>query len=121
MTSIYDQHQRAFARVSAYVIMRDGQRVATIAFKFPADGAGRLYCYLHSLGVPMVRSWANGYGYDKRTAAAVSAAHMIKSHGQECIQTRDTVDTIKAALSRDDGRDWERMLRDAGLEVWRAV
>lgn len=121
MADIYKQHEAAFAHVSAYVVARDGQRVATIAFKYPRDGAGRLYCYLHALGVPMVRAYAGGYGYDKRTAAAVAAARLIKSHGQECIQTRNTVDTIKAALSRDDGSNWDRMLRNACLDVWQAV
>lgn len=56
MTDIYDLHSKAFARVSAYVVLdKSGERVATVAFKFPADGAGRLYAYVHWIGVPMVR------------------------------------------------------------------
>lgn len=38
-TNIYDQHKAAFANVSAYTIMKGGERVATIAFKFPRGGA----------------------------------------------------------------------------------
>lgn len=44
---IYDQHRKAFSNVSAYVVMAGEQRCATIAFKFPKDGAGRLYAYMH--------------------------------------------------------------------------
>lgn len=55
MTKIYEQHDAAFSRVSAYVVARNGERVATIAFKFPADGAGRLWAYVHWLGLEMVR------------------------------------------------------------------
>lgn len=53
MTDIYKQHDTAFARVSGYVIAKDGERVATIAFKFPADGAGRLWAYVHWHTKPM--------------------------------------------------------------------
>ncbi|MDE2426686.1 MAG: hypothetical protein KGO96_12340 [Elusimicrobia bacterium] len=74
MTDIYDQHRAAFAQVEAYVILKDGQRVANIAFKFPRDGAGRLWAYVHWLGLSMVRGYASGCGYDKRTAACASAA-----------------------------------------------
>ena len=42
MTDIYEQHDKAFSRVSAFVILDSkGERVATVAIKFPADGAGR--------------------------------------------------------------------------------
>lgn len=47
MAKIYDQHRAAFSNVSAYVITLDGEKVATIAIKFPRDGAGRLYAYVH--------------------------------------------------------------------------
>ena len=77
MPDIYDQHDAAFARVSAFVICRDGERVATVALKFPADGAGRLHAYVHWLGLPMVRGFAGGYGYDKRSAAVIEATGKI--------------------------------------------
>ena len=73
MSSIYEQHAASFANVAAYVILCDGERVATIAFKFPRDGAGRLYAYVHWIGAEMVRGSANGYGYDKRSAACAAA------------------------------------------------
>lgn len=120
MADIYDQHQAAFAHVSAYVIARDGERVATIAFKFPADGAGRLYAYVHWLGVPMVRGFAGGYGYDKKSAAVADAIRKTP----EGFRHRDCSDKGEAfysALAKDDGSYWDRRLQDAGFTVWQAV
>lgn len=125
MTTIYEQHDAAFANVSAYVVAKDGERVATIAFKFPRDGAGRLYVYVHWLGVEMVRGYAGGYGYDKRSAACSVAAK--KLHAARAKDTPDggalpiAGDAFIAALSPDDGRHWDNRLRDAGFAVWGAV
>ena len=77
MTNIYDLHSKAFPHVSAFVIMKDGERVATISLKYPKDGAGRLYAYVHYTGLEMVRDFAGGYGYDKRSAAVAYAAAKI--------------------------------------------
>ena len=123
MTDIYDLHTKAFARVSAFVTLRDGERVATIAFKFPADGAGRLYAYIHWIGAPMVRGYAGGYGYDKKSAARADAASKIDfsslpaRHTDELDQER----AFRAALERGDGSYWDNKLRDAGFTVLQAV
>lgn len=124
MTDIYEQHSAAFANVSAFVIARDGQRVATIAFKFPRDGAGRLYAYIHWFGLPMVRGFAGGYGYDKKTAACASA---VSNLDPEAVRSpplpieRDKVGAFFGALYRDNGTYWNDQLREAGFEVWQAV
>jgi hypothetical protein len=130
---IYLQHAAAFGNVSAYVIMREGERVATVAFKFPKDGAGRLWAYMHFLGVPMVRHYAGGYGYDKRSAAVTYAAGKIKQDplgeytaGQEWaekvhIAEKERMEHFIAALSDTGGKDWKDALRDAGYTVLQAV
>lgn len=55
MSDIYDLHRKAFARTAAYVVVHKGERVATIALKYPQDGAGRLWAYVHWVGLEMVR------------------------------------------------------------------
>lgn len=116
MSDIYKQHEAAFQHVSAYVILKDGERVATIAFKFPRDGAGRLYAYVHWLGLEMVRGHANGYGYDKRSAACESAAERLR------ILTTDKHSSLFAhTLSGIGGSTWDARLRDAGFTVLQAV
>ena len=103
-SDIYVLHAKAFNRVSAYVIMRGEERVATIAFKFPRDGAGRLYAYVHVFGAPMVRGYAGGYGYDKRSAACSSAAkHIQPPTGEGWEKDRLLTEKIIGALELDDG------------------
>jgi hypothetical protein len=126
MTKIYEQHDSAFSRVSAYVVARNGERVATIAFKFPADGAGRLWAYVHWLGLEMVRGYAGGYGYDKRTAACSSAMGPLKAKASapgelEILRNESALAAFIEALARDAGQHWGGALRDAGFEVWQAV
>lgn len=113
MANIYDQHRAAFSNVSAYVILRKGERVATVAFKFPRDGAGRLYVYVHWLGVPMVRGFAGGYGYDKRSAAARNAAKKLGDGVP--VEFRD------ALIAGDGCSNWDRELERAGYTIAQAV
>ena len=122
MADIYDQHRAAFSNVSAYVITKDGERVATIAFKFPRDGAGRLYAYLHVIGVQMVRGFASGGGYDKRSAALAHAAQLLPDYNDADLTHRKPVrDDIERVLSRDDGNTWLNNLLSAHFEVFQAV
>ena len=127
MTDIYTQHDAAFRQVEAYVIVKDGERVATIAFKFPSDGAGRLYAYVHWIGLPMVRGFASGGGYDKRSAACASAMRKLREVASEASHEDGEraraggMVAFEQAMSRDGGRYWDRALRDAGFTVWQAV
>lgn len=124
MADIYRQHETAFAQVSAYVVLKDGERVATIAFKFPRDGAGRLYAYVHWLGIEMVRGSASGCGYDKKSAACANAARHLPlddgTHEMVIAMSKDFAN-FRSELERDDGYYWDRRLRNAGFEVLQAV
>jgi hypothetical protein len=127
--NIYDQHRASFAQVSAYVVVHNGERVATVALKFPRDGAGRLLAYVHWLGEPMVRGYAGGYGYDKSNAAVANAARKLTlsqglwpdgsyHYNPETVALHALFCDM---LSRDDGVNWDDRLRDAGFKVWSAV
>lgn len=121
MTDIYELHAKSFANVSAYCIAKDGERVATVAFKFPKDGAGRLYAYVHWLGTPMVRGQASGYGYDKRSAAVANAAGKIVLEVKPNDENRDNLFRFVGLLDKDGGEYWDDRLRKAGFDVWQAV
>lgn len=125
MSDIYELHSKAFADVAAFVVVGtnskcEPERKATIAFKYPRDGMGRQWCYLHVFGGAMVRGYASGCGYDKHSASASSAAGRInpKDYYEE---SRADVAAIKAALLPDDGMGWETHLRKAGYQVFQAV
>jgi hypothetical protein len=129
MTDIYRQHEAAFSSVSAFVVVSNGERVASVAFKFPRDGAGRLYAYVHWIGLPMVRGYAAGGGYDKRSAACSACADRMPAElpgetyadGTPHFGNKAEYIRFRAELAKDDGYDWERRLRDAGFSVWQAV
>lgn len=124
MTKIYDQHTAAFAQVSSYAVLKNGEPVATVAFKFPRDGAGRLYAYVHWIGLEMVRGFAGGYGYDKRTAACASAAARmpLDDGSPEMIRAIAAgYAPFRAALARDAGQHWDGALRDAGFTVFQTI
>ncbi len=126
MPTIYEQHDAAFAHVSAHVVLKDGERVATIAFKYPRDGAGRLYAYVHWLGTEMVRGHASGGGYDKHSAACASAASRMARdpHGsgtKSKAQSQTECATFIDALATGNGRHWDRRLADTGFTVLQAV
>jgi len=133
MTNIYDQHRTAFANVSAFVVLDNkGERTASVAFKFPRDGAGRLYCYVHVFGLEMVRGFAGGYGYDKRSAAFKDACGRIKvdtapaageaKWAHEAHAEKLATASLWRSLVKDvGGRDWDRVLVDAGFRVLGAV
>ena len=119
MADIYEQHRNAFRQVEAYVVLRNGERVATIAFKRPRDGAGRLYAYVHWRGTPMARGWADGGGYDKYTAACATAVKRIARKADA--PNPDGWAAFSAALWADTGPTWNDQLRRAGFTVLQAV
>jgi hypothetical protein len=131
VADIYDQHRAAFSRVSAYVVLSDHsafpkapERFATIAFKYPQDGAGRLYAYVHVLGCPMVRGFAGGCGYDKASAACASASEKMSDELQTLGSAEDHssyAEFINALGRSNGGFDWQRELENAGFTVLQAV
>jgi len=137
-TDIYKQHEAAFSRVSAFVILdAAGSPVAKVAFKFPADGAGRLYAYTHFIGLPMTRAYAGGYGYDKRTLAVVDGFAKAKQAADAWKPEHDWQDrdeyramvvdlnarlaAFMAAFADAGGEYWDTLLRRAGFQVVQAV
>lgn len=125
MSDIYIQHDAAFANVTAFVILHKGKRVATVAFKWPRDGADRLYAYVHWIGLEMTRGFASGGGYDKQSTAAAAATDKMPREldaetGTRVDPARVYNDFRRAAL-KDDGYGWERNLTDAGFTVLQAV
>lgn len=120
--SIYEQHRAHFPLVSAYVIanMR-GERIATIAIKYPKDGAGRAYAYLHLIGAPMVRGVANGYGYDKKSAALYDASLKLRPvAGHEDLNK--CINDFKKAFEAGNGSStWDYELRSLSYCVLQAV
>jgi hypothetical protein len=131
MSDIYAQHGSAFGNVSAFVIAKDGKRVATIAFKF----GNAVTAYVHWLGPRMVRGVAKGGGYDRKSAACSAAADKLAGawaihvdEWRKLAMSHPIGDDMPAdmqafrdALDDRDGACWNDRLRNAGFGVWQAV
>lgn len=133
MANIYDLHAKAFSNTAAYVICANGERVMTIAIKYPKDGAGRLWAYVYFIGQPMVRSYANGYGYDKTSAAVSSAIESIplpvvpdelagKAWAElSCARDREAIAELQNGFKNIGGKGWSDIFRDLGYQTYQAV
>lgn len=124
MTNIYEQHEKSFNNVRALVAFKlvngEIREQIKIAFKFPKDGAGRLTCYLHLIGVPMVRGFATGYGCDKKSAAIWDAAKRINMRDGDG-EYMPEIESLQTALRNADSKGFDSALREAGYTLMYAV
>jgi len=134
MTDIYKLHDAAFAHVSAFVVLKDGERVATVAFK----RGNSVQCFAHLIGLEMTRGRANGGGYDRNSASFYDAVSRIKHPLRERVlegeknsiqlvdkRAKELWDLLqnftKAAHKGNGGSHWDAALREAGFTVLQAV
>jgi len=117
-SKVYEQHDKHFACVAAYIVMMGSEKVGKIAIKFPQDGAGRLYAYVHWYGDEMLRGSATGYGYDKRSAAIANA---VKGSAIAEDGIPSDHDKFIRALKADSGLSWDSQLHREGFEVHQAI
>lgn len=97
-TSVYDKHAKHFAQVSAYVIIdNECNQKGTMSVKYPKDGAGKLYLYLHLYGSQMVQVSVSGCGFDKLSVAVKKAAdtYVKQNLGNDKLTVQD-LDFLKA-------------------------
>lgn len=126
MPSIYEQHAAAFSHVAAYVVLKNGERVATVAFQVSRSGL-RVTAWVHWLGTRMQKGIAGGGGYDRKSAAAANAAGKITGvmviSQDPRIKAEFTPDQLAfvMALAKDSGSHWDRELEKAGFTVFQAV
>lgn len=121
--AIYDQHDKAFSHVAAYVVIdkRDGERVAKVAIKRSSSGL-RTTAFVHWIGVPVVKGVANGGGYDKDSASVAAALRKEQPRtGNPDALNIDAQAAFYAAARLDGGKRWDDAVRDAGFSVFQAV
>lgn len=129
MTNIYDQHDKAFNNVNAYVIAHNTkhgiERIATIAFKRGATG--NVKCFFHHIGFPMQSGNAGGGGYDKPSAAFYDAVskHIKALAGRASLpddpEAIEAQSIFEAAKAGNGSSHWCDALRKAGFAVLQAV
>lgn len=95
MTTVYDKFDKHFAQVSAWVIVNEqGEQVGKMSAKYPKDGMGKLYLYLHLYGSEMVQTSVSGCGFDKLSVAIQNAA-IDYTKDLESDNDRDFIEALK--------------------------
>lgn len=104
-TTVYDKNAKHFELVRAYAIVNGkGVQVGLMNAKYPNDGMGKLYVYLHLFGSKMKVATASGCGYDKLGAALYKLAKTYVTD-QENELDQDELDFLQALESCDSGFD----------------
>ena len=92
MTTVYDKFDKQFAQTSAWVIVNEqGEQVGKMAAKYPKDGMGKLYLYLHLHGSEMVQVSVSGCGFDKLSVAIQKAgdSYVKMNMGNDKLNVQD--------------------------------
>lgn len=114
MAKVYESLDKATKHISASVILKNGEVKGRIIVKYPKDGAGRLYVFIHEYGLECLQGMASGYGYDK-TGAAISDAYQqwAKEYGDSgiCAELYRVLEPVTY------NGEWQNVLRKAGYEV----
>lgn len=107
MTSVYDKQAKHFSKVSAFVIInKEGDQKGTMQVKYPNDGMGKLFLYLHLHGTEMVQVSVSGCGFDKLSVAVQKAADAYVKKHLDMIKDVETLDFLQALCNVN--HDFER-------------
>ena len=102
---VYDKNAKHFELVRAYVIVNaKGEQVGLLNAKYPKDGMGNLYAYLHLFGSSMKVTTVSGCGYDKLGTALYKLA-ITYANDQENEIKQDTIEFLKSLESCASGFD----------------
>jgi hypothetical protein len=116
---IYEQHNKAFADVSAFVIMDGAERVGSVAIKRMRSGRTVAYVWWHEHG--MAKGSANGGGYDKDSAAVEVALTDLRRSLPRKLETPNKLADFVLIARTASGAGWQDCARTAGLVVYQAV
>lgn len=107
MKNVYDQNQAHFKLVSAYAIVNaQGEQVGIMNAKYPNDGMGKLFVYLHLFGSTMKRTSVSGCGYDKLGSALYKLAKTYASEqDNDTVLKPETIEFLKELEACDSGFD----------------
>lgn len=106
MTTVYEKHDKHFAKASAWVIVNEqGEKAGTMSAKYPSDGMGKLFLYLHLHGSEMVQVSVSGCGFDKLSVAIQKAANAYTNE-LTFKNDRDFIEALKQV--NHDFSDWNK-------------
>lgn len=110
MTTVYDKQAKHFSKVSAYVIIdNEGNQKGTMQVKYPNDGMGKLFLYLHLYGSTMVQVSVSGCGFDKLSVAVQKAGDTYVKKNLEKLTKTEECDFLQALCNvNHDFSNWNK-------------
>ena len=119
MTTVYEKNAKHFELVRAYVIVNaKGEQVGLLNAKYPKDGMGKLYVYLHLFGSSMKVVTVSGCGYDKLGAALYKLGKTY-AEDQENELKQGSIEFLKALESCDS--DFDSLATYGNYKFLRAI
>lgn len=106
--STFDKFCSAFDGISAYAVLKNGQYIGKICFKYTKAGVCTVFVHEHSFD--MITGKAGGYGYDKQGAALQNAYNSMA--------IEESKSKLYSALQNVTyNGEWQSDLRKAGFIV----
>lgn len=128
MSNIYDIYEKAIGNTAGWVLIKDGVVKGKVVFRYPRDGMGKLWAYVHFFGLRMERGSCSGCGYDKHPFAVRNALQKIQpveryEHGNKEYyeETDKEIARIVEAFNKYDGNSFDNTFRDLGYTCQRVV
>ena len=123
----WNKFDKAFNQVSSFVVLDSDTKdvIAKIALKYPKDGAGRLTCYMHIIGIEVQIGTASGYGYDKRTFSIIDAGkkYLKLLSVKSLVNTSDKINKFLGCLNLSEAQGgWQEVINEKnGFIVIQAI
>lgn len=105
---VFEKFDSAFGDVKAYAILKNGEYIGKVCFKYSKAGVCTVFVHEHSFA--MISGKASGYGYDKQGAALQNAYKTLPTEESES-------ELYKALQNVSHNGEWQSDLRKAGFIV----
>lgn len=117
MTQIYERFDAATRNITAQALLFDGKPVGRIVIKHGAAATA----YVQMWGASMASARATGYGYDKASAAVMSALGRIPAEQMDSETARLVSLVYEVARQWDGGTRYANALEQAGFTVCNVI
>ena len=122
MSEVYKQFDKATSQFTAQALLLNGEPVGRIIVKF----GNAATAYVQLWGAPMASARATGYGYDKASAAIMSAikrmcADEYLPHDDDKTACEAHAKLTACAIMWDGGTRYTNAIETAGLTVTNVI
>lgn len=126
MTTVttYDRARNARSNADTVAIVDKGSHALLIRVQVGNSRSNRsAQAFVHVLGLPVTMATANGYGYDRKSAAVFNAVEKALSQGWPWCRGIEVLTRLRDHMREHSGQSWDSasqadptiLLIDAGI------